>query len=70
MLQGGLLGGLAGLFANGSVERIKLPLAIGGTIDKPAVNIDYSALSKNVQDNLTEDAGGLLKSLIKKKDKK
>ncbi len=70
MSQGGLLGGLAGLFANGSVERIKLPLAIGGTIDKPAVNIDYSALSKNVQDNLTKDAGDLLKGLFKKKDKK
>jgi len=70
MSQGGLLGGLAGLFTNGSVERIKLPLAIGGTIDKPAVNIDYSALSKNAQDNLTKDAGDFLKGLIKKKDKK
>lgn len=70
MSQGGLLSGLAGLFTDKSIERIKLPLAIGGTLDKPSVEIDYSALAKNVQDNLSKDAGDFLKGLFKKKDKK
>jgi hypothetical protein len=68
--QKGLLSGLAGLFTDKSVERIKLPIAIGGTVDKPAVNIDYSALTKDVGDKLTKDADDFLKGLFKKKDKK
>jgi uncharacterized protein involved in outer membrane biogenesis len=68
--QGGLLGGLAGLFTDKSVERIKLPLVIGGTIDKPTAKIDFSALTQGAQNNLTKDAGNFLKNLLKKKDKK
>ncbi|MFH1372730.1 MAG: AsmA family protein [bacterium] len=70
MSQGGLVSGLAGLFADKSVERIKLPLAIDGTVDKPAVNLDFSAMGQNLGDDLTKDAGNLLKGLFKKKDKK
>ncbi|MFQ6007441.1 MAG: AsmA family protein [Candidatus Zixiibacteriota bacterium] len=68
--QGGLLSGLAGVLTDKSAERIKLPIAIGGTIDKPSVSFDYTALSKNAQDNLKKQAGDLLKDLFKKKDKK
>ncbi len=68
--QGGLLGGLASLLGDQSVDRIKLPLAIGGTIDKPKVNFDYSSLGKNAKDNLSKEAGNFLKDLFKKKDKK
>ncbi len=68
--QGSLLGGLAGLFTDKSIDRIKLPLAIGGTVAKPTVNVDYSSLGKNVQQNLSKDAGNFLKDLLKKKDKK
>jgi hypothetical protein len=68
--QGGLLSGLAGMLTDKSAERIKLPIVIGGTLEKPSMNVDYTALSKNAQDNLTKDAGDFLKDLFKKKDKK
>ena len=67
MSQGSLLGGLAGLLGDQSVERLKLPLVITGTVDKPAVNLDYSALGQNVQDNLGRKAEDVLNNLIKKK---
>jgi hypothetical protein len=70
MSRGGLLSGLAGLFTDKSVDRIKLPIVIGGTVEKPSFNVDYSALTKGAQDNLTKDAGKLLNDLFKKKDKK
>ncbi len=69
MSKGGLLGGLAGLFADQSVKRLKLPLVIGGTVDKPTFNIDLSSLGKNATENVKEKAGNLLKDLFKKKDK-
>ena len=67
--QKGLVGGLAGLLSDKSVDRIKLPIAFGGTLDKPSFDVDYSALTKNIGDNLKDDAGNLLQNLLKK-DKK
>ncbi|HWR82136.1 MAG TPA: AsmA-like C-terminal region-containing protein, partial [Candidatus Deferrimicrobium sp.] len=70
LAQGGLLGGVAGLFADQSVNRIKLPLVVSGTTDKPDLALDYSSLSKGAKDNLSKEAGDLLKGLFKKKEKK
>ncbi|MEW6413483.1 MAG: AsmA family protein [Candidatus Zixiibacteriota bacterium] len=65
--SGGLLGNVAGLLSDKSVDRIKLPIGFGGTLDKPAVAIDYSALGKNLQDNLKGEAQNVLDNLLKKK---
>jgi len=65
--KGSLLGGLAGILSDKSVDRIRLPLKVSGTIDKPKVDIDFSALSKDVGKNATEEAGNFLKGLLKKK---
>ena len=65
--KGSLLGGLVGILSDKSIDRIRLPLKVSGTIDKPKVEIDFSALSKDVGKNATEEAGNLLKGLLKKK---
>jgi len=65
MSQQGLLGSLAGLLTDKSVERVKLPIIFGGTLDKPTFDVDYAALTKNVGDNLKDEAGNLLKKLKK-----
>ncbi len=67
LAQSGLLGGLAGLFGDSSVDRLKVPLTISGTVDNPQVDLDYSAMGGNVKDNLSKEAGNLLKDLFKKK---
>ena len=52
------------------IDRLRLPLKIGGTITSPTVEIDYSSLAKQVGESLLKDAvsEGLdkLKGLIKK----
>ncbi|UCD62763.1 MAG: hypothetical protein JSW34_08330, partial [Candidatus Zixiibacteriota bacterium] len=64
------LGGtLGGLLTDRSVDRVKLPFPVGGTIDNPTISIDYQAVAKNLGENLLQDAGNLL-DLLKKKDKK
>ena len=65
--QGNLAGGLAALFTDKSTPCIKLPLTITGTINKPSLNIDYTAMTKNIGESLKDDAAGLLKGLFKKK---
>ncbi|UCE25825.1 MAG: AsmA family protein [Candidatus Zixiibacteriota bacterium] len=64
--QKGLLGNLAGLLSDKSVDRIKLPIAFGGTIDQPSFDVDYTALAKNLGENLKDEAGNLLDKLKKK----
>jgi len=54
-----LLGDLADFLSGGSAERIKLPLAIGGTVDKPSVGVDLKSVGKDA-------TGDLLKGLLKK----
>ncbi|MEA3297562.1 MAG: AsmA-like C-terminal region-containing protein, partial [candidate division Zixibacteria bacterium] len=65
--QGNLAGGLAALFTDKSSPRIRLPLTITGTMDKPSLNIDYSSMTKNLGENLKDNAADLLKGLFKKK---
>ncbi|UCG60578.1 MAG: AsmA family protein [Candidatus Zixiibacteriota bacterium] len=65
--QKGLLSGLAGLLTDKSVNRVKLPIAFGGTPNKPEFKIDYDALTESLGDDLKKDAGDLLKNLFKKK---
>lgn len=60
-----LMGGLGSLFGSGNTGRIKLPIKIGGTIDKPTFSIDFSAITDNIGDNLKNQAEGLLKGLFK-----
>ena len=50
-----LLGGLAGLLNNKSVERIRLPIKLGGTVDKPKPEIDMTALAGNAGKNLLQN---------------
>ncbi|MFZ5980411.1 MAG: AsmA family protein [Candidatus Zixiibacteriota bacterium] len=65
--QGGMLSGLAGILSDDETGRVKLPIKIFGTVDKPEADIDYSALTKNAGDNLKDKATDLFQGLIKKK---
>lgn len=63
--KGGLLGGLSNIFSEKSTERIKLPLSIGGSVDKPSVKLDASSVLKEAKDNLIKEGSkDLLKNLI------
>ncbi len=65
--QKGVVSGLAGLLTDKSVNRVKLPIVIGGTPDKPELKVDYEGVTKSIGEDLKKDAGDLLKGLIKKK---
>ena len=52
MAKSGLVGSLANIFSNKTSKRLELPLTIGGTFDKPKIEIDYSALTKSAGENL------------------
>jgi hypothetical protein len=65
--QGGILGGVASLFTGEKTQRIDVPLKIGGTIDKPNVEIDWQAMQETAGDKMKDKAGDLLKGLFKKK---
>lgn len=58
-----IFGGLAGLLTDKSVERLRLPIRLGGTVLKPKPEIDLAALTGNLGSNL-------LKNLFKKNGKK
>ncbi len=62
--KGGLLGDLSGFLNDKSVDQIKLPLLIGGTVDKPKMNIDISAISKEAGKSIEKEAKNLLKGLF------
>ncbi len=61
--KGGVLGGL---FTDKSVDRLRLPLLIGGTVDDPKIQVDMASLSKTIGKNLKDNLGGLLKGKLKK----
>ncbi len=68
--KGDVLGGLTGLFTDKSVDRLRLPLLIEGTIDEPKVKVDMAALSNVAGQNLKDKLSGFLKDQFKKEDKK
>ncbi len=63
---GGLLSNVSSLFGTKETQQLVLPLKVTGTVDNPKTEIDYSALSKNLNENLKNEAGGLLDKLLKK----
>jgi hypothetical protein len=65
-----VLGGLTGLFTDKSVDRLKLPLLIEGTVDDPKVKVDMAGLSKTAGQNLKNKLGSFLMDQFKKDDKK
>jgi len=67
MSKGGLLGGLAGILSDKTSTRLKLPLKLVGTVNKPKAEIDYSTLTEKAGDNLKDGAKNLLNGLLKKK---
>lgn len=65
----GKLGDLGGLLKPKSVDRMALPLVVGGTVDKPSVKLDMSAVTRSAGKNILEGVGDKLKGLLPKKDK-
>jgi len=61
-----LLGGLASMFSDKSSTRLSLPILVGGTSDKPTINLDLSEMAGEVGKNLSEEADNLIKGLFKK----
>lgn len=70
MTKGDVLGGLSGIFTDKSVERMKLPLLIEGTVDDPKVKVDMALLGKTAGENLKTKLGDFLHNQFKKDDKK
>ena len=68
--KGNVLGGLTGLFTDKSVDRLRLPLLIEGTVDDPKVKVDMASLSDVAGQNLKDKLSGFLKDKFKKEDKK
>ncbi len=60
----GVLGLLGGLVNEKGSDRIKFPLIVSGTIEQPKIKIDYSSLTKNVKENILDEAGNKLKDLL------
>lgn len=56
---------LTSLFSEGSVERMKLPIKVGGTIDKPNFEINYDELLKTAGKNLKDDIGNKIGDFFK-----
>jgi hypothetical protein len=56
-----LLGDLTQVFKENSINRIKLPLSFGGTIERPEFNIDFSAIAKAAGGNIINDLGHFFK---------
>lgn len=70
MTRGDVSGGLSGIFTDNSVERLKLPLLIEGTVDDPKVKVDMSSLGKTAGEDLKAKLGNFLQNQLKKEDKK
>jgi len=70
MSKGDVLGGLTGILTDKSVDRIRLPLVIEGTVDDPKVKVDMASLGKTAGENLKNKLGSFLKDQFKKDDKK
>jgi hypothetical protein len=62
--KGGLTGAVAGLLGN---TKVKLPIAIGGTLTNPTVNFDLSGMSGSATEGLKQGLQDQLNKLIPKK---
>lgn len=56
-----LMGNLSQIFKDNSIDRIKLPISISGTIDNPKFNIDFTSITEATGKNIIND----LKSIFK-----
>ena len=64
LMKSDLIGKLGGLLGgNSSIDRITLPLVIGGTVDKPSVTIDAAGIADQLKEGLQGQAKDLLKGL-------
>ncbi len=68
--KGDLLGGLGGIFTDKSVERMRLPLLIEGTVDDPKVKVDMASLGQTAGQNLIDKLSGFLQDQFKKEENK
>jgi len=59
------LGAAASAFKG--VQRLKLPLTIGGTTDDPQLKLDLGSVTDQAKQNLLDQAGNKIKDLFKKK---
>ena len=66
---GGLVGAVANLFVN-QAERLRLPLTVSGTRDKPRMALDFTELTDNLrsqaEDDLKDEISDRLKGLFGK----
>jgi hypothetical protein len=62
--KGGLTGAVAGLLGN---TKVKLPIAVGGTLTNPTVNFDLSGMSGSATEGLKQGLQDQLNKLIPKK---
>lgn len=52
--SGGLVGSVVSKLG-ADAERLNLPISVGGTMTSPKMNIDYSELTSNLQDQIQEE---------------
>ncbi len=64
--KGDILGGLSGIFTDKSVERMRLPLLIEGTVNDPKVKVDMVSFGKTAGQGLKDKLSGLIKDKLKK----
>ncbi len=50
--RNGLIGGL---LLDSKTQRLRIPLVIGGSIEKPEIKIDFAALTSKVKESIKED---------------
>ena len=66
----GLLSGLGDLMGGRRPERLLLPLAIGGTREKPQLKIDFAAVTKDMQQRVIDEQGEKLTDSLADQAKK
>jgi hypothetical protein len=70
LTKGDILAGLSGLFTDKSVDRMRLPIVIEGSVDDPKVKVDLGTLGRTGSENLKNKLSGFLQDQFKKENKK
>jgi len=65
LVGGKLAGGLASLFGGGKSTPLLLPFKATGTITKPELSLDYSAIARNTGEGLLRKGKNLLRQRLK-----